>query len=1268
MKKQVLKRVLSMLLVVMMAVSVLPMSAMAAFTVGGVGVNVNFGGEVDPNVLAENYDLGAVGAIKLAVVGSGTDAKLQATGEIQLLVPKTMFDEVIEDKADDMVTEHFDNRLTTELGKTHSVTKSVTKEITTTANVTYQGVNIGERTVTFPVTVSRTISGTPAQIVDTLLNGQEQTISVEAGTWTGTVNVEGYGDIEVTVEYGAQTVTVVYRDVIDELAALEEFAKQVLIDYVEDNDDYANEVQNDECIPAWAAATLNGYDTAATAGAKAAVVDAQLKQLAAVYAAWHINSVGPIPSVGFAENDVFDEYAYPCTYRSYEYIRGVLLSKVVARAQSVLATELPYLYGTVAPRKSLRQHFDGFVNGIADEMGVELGMDLPTQQLDTMENALKEIVAEINGVTDASTVQLTRTIIGYNNEPLTKQTSTGIYVVAGVNMDKSVGYEAHVIAPDLVNVTIKANGEDKGAFLKTTVGETDSFVLSAEIADKYNAENLMQLRIAGLTTSGKYYDSDKTNDLSTPADAGVYTVLSIYLDEVSLAMGADIAVLVVEPADTPADAFKFTDDLTVTYDGAGHFPGLTNTLGHTAIKGAVNAAAGDAYVILPGAIKPAVGTVTDKAESIINRLNKKAQGLHLPTNGLTIRALEALEELASYATPIAGRVDDGASITGAEAKAYLNEYLAALEAYYSYDNVKAMASKVYGTAKDTIADAENNATVQKYKDMLDSVMAKYESFNSGNGVNSNARGAEESLTSQFLNLFMEKTGVNRDNMVATVRSVLDYAVEVSTEKGNKYLDDAQTLVNTVGAISGASKSETLAAAGRVEEHYNTMVAAVKADVKAAIGVNSIDGLSAQVLENYIKGLDEAQAKALVVAVLRDVETFVKASVGEAKTFVTGTSWAIDTVYFNVKPSEIGVYDCYAVNVNPNYIPNLATATLTIKAVEEPQPEEPIFSVFGHNVRLQDLIKIGFYFQVNTTEEYEEFGTLLWTEENYSAETDFTVNSALATKASIEKFGNIYSAQTDGIYAQKLGTVYYAIPYIKTASGYIYGEADSYSVLDYAATIYNWENPDEQKAAAKTLVIDLLNYATAARTYFGYTEGLAEPAVPFNSILSDADKVVEWTESLKRTAPVVDETGSFAASYYGLNTNLLEAINLGIYFRGTNVAGGYYWNEHAYTSNATHDATTKSGNTKSVDTTPGYVKEAVTGIYSFNIYDNYYVRVYNAGGELSDTYGINVAAYLTKLIDVYGSNTDAQSVALVALCKAMQVYGFNADTNIALNGN
>ncbi len=315
--------------------------------------------------------------------------------------------------------------------------------------------------------------------------------------------------------------------------------------------------------------------------------------------------------------------------------------------------------------------------------------------------------------------------------------------------------------------------------------------------------------------------------------------------------------------------------------------------------------------------------------------------------------------------------------------------------------------------------------------------------------------------------------------------------------------------------------------------------------------------------------------------------------------------------------------------------------------------------YGQNLRLQDLIKIGYYFTVTTAQDVQEVGALLWTAEQYAVETNFTVTNETAKQyANLKKQQGAYVVETDGIYAQNLDNKFVLMPYVLTERGYTYGEPLEYCALDYIKKAYESDRAD--LVATKSLVIDLANYATAARAYFCMTENLPEPAAAFNNCLAAADRIVKWDDTLNQSYPTTVESAEFEEKFAGRNVNLREAISIGLYYQNTDVTGAHYWNAADYVAN--HEPTGAA----TIERASNYVKVNVTGLYAYNIYDMYYVRSYNANGEMGACYGTSVASYLTVAIDKYKDDPSQESQALVALCQAMQVYGKNASTNTSIN--
>ncbi len=298
---------------------------------------------------------------------------------------------------------------------------------------------------------------------------------------------------------------------------------------------------------------------------------------------------------------------------------------------------------------------------------------------------------------------------------------------------------------------------------------------------------------------------------------------------------------------------------------------------------------------------------------------------------------------------------------------------------------------------------------------------------------------------------------------------------------------------------------------------------------------------------------------------------------------------------------------------------------------------------GNNIRLQDNLKIGYYFALNSTITPSSVGATLYTAADYAAGNEGTEYADLTAT------NGEYVVENAGVCPQDIGDVYVLVPYYVDSEGVAhYGQAVEYSVLEYCKKVYNMTDEDwtglgytaELGAQTKAIIIDLLNYATAASAYLD-----SDSAQTYNDFLTDGEKTVAWVEEThSATHPETVTAGTPTVTLDGRNINLNESIHLGIYLIDENAAiTGVSW--------CTADGTEYTAAEWDSDNK----RYVVTGILADKIYDSYYIRV-SEGDETYAEYGFCVAAYLTDLMnhDDYKDNT-----TLVNLCKAMQVYGYNA---------
>ena len=337
------------------------------------------------------------------------------------------------------------------------------------------------------------------------------------------------------------------------------------------------------------------------------------------------------------------------------------------------------------------------------------------------------------------------------------------------------------------------------------------------------------------------------------------------------------------------------------------------------------------------------------------------------------------------------------------------------------------------------------------------------------------------------------------------------------------------------------------------------------------------------------------------------------------------------------------------------------------AVEKATVANAYLNVNKGIIRLQELMKLGFYYQLQTEETILETGAIVWTADEYAAETVFDINHTTGTVYPGQYESTAYySIETNGIPAQSVDTIVYILPYVKTENGYAYAATiKNNSILKIAKNQYTKADTEQD---VKDIIADVMNYATAARAYF-VAKGEMEPAAePFNVFLSESDKVLAWSDELlvaKANDKIVETSSSYAPAAYKVFVNIEESLKIQFVFADTSVVGGMYWRSKDYTDNSVHDDSTKTGETD-IDVQGEYVSCYINGINAYNIYDDYYVRGYNENGELTKTYTNGIAAYLSKQISDYQNSAKAEDQALVHLCKAMLIYGKNALENDAVN--
>lgn len=1139
MKKGIVKRFLSVLLVLVMVVSVLPMTAMAAgfqsMTVSGKTVNVGFGTTLDPTTVLPGYDIKAVAAIKVGYDEEAT-TKLSAEGAVEMLIPKSVFDGVIEEKANSMVSGHFDlndpnSTLSVALAKTYSETRTVAMTVDIEAPVEYDGTTY---TVTVPgvsVSTTVTLSGTATDIICELLTSVPHQVTFTAqGTYTHAV----YGSFS----YNETVVKdVVYRDYIDEEALLAELAEKLLAGKIGLMDTYY-------AIPAWAADVVAAYGANGVDG-----VNEQLSRLAAVYGAYSINgdygvSVTP-----------YDTASYQ--YKSLAEIQQEFINSIVSAANNALGGVIDMVYADPVPGLlSLEAWFADYefrLNNALEDFQVSMP-NLPTQQIADLEEMLKGIVAKLNGTTAASET-LNRKVIGKNaTDALTSSNETGIYVVAGVDMSGTYAYEIYVIAPDIIDMraAIEKNGADAGYVINHTYNGSAAPV---NVNSAFVNEDLV-VRYVGVETDGGTYNSEVA-----PTNAGVYTVFALSLNKQTLRMGGDVAMLVIEPAET--ENFYFTEvDKVVTVPAGSteeYFPNLVSNP-YMNITVATNAADKNgenvAYVTLPENFADIVGVYTDHAGNLLTKIEADT-ALPMP-NYLAGRVLGALANAAE-------KVGNGGSLTAAEFKTIVNDYLTVVEEWYDSEDVLDRAGDMVDKVKGALAE---NETVKQYLSLFESLQDSFENMpfharaigQVTYGVQANSEADKlGSAAGKFLDRFMEEADISKDDVRALLQSLLN-SIENSS-----YMHDAETLVKTLCSIFRVDNATVTKALADVQDHFDDLKAGVK-----ALDIDITDP----------KIADAEAVLALISDFIGDVKAVIEVAIVDVD---------LDVVYFGKNPSAPGKYNCYAVNIAANYVPTMATTTLEIK--QQVEPELGIVESTAMEVSFDSALLLWTYFDI-PEEMLNNDGIKVLVTKDYAWDGMVTnvITMAELREAGPTSYGDyrIEQSVASGEMAREV-TVQFVDEngnYL-TVKDYEDGSVDTEivrKVADYAARIFE-RGTEKQKALVQAMLV----YGGYSQKYFD-----VDAAEPIYDLL--AEYSYDLPNLANITADSITEELTKSASGNGLTYSAQQAfLDYSIYHR-------VY-----FKLDAGEDISNFKFEVEMIDVPGNLYTETVTAVYDSR-YDEYYVDI------------------------------------------------------------
>ena len=253
----------------------------------------------------------------------------------------------------------------------------------------------------------------------------------------------------------------------------------------------------------------------------------------------------------------------------------------------------------------------------------------------------------------------------------------------------------------------------------------------------------------------------------------------------------------------------------------------------------------------------------------------------------------------------------------------------------------------------------------------------------------------------------------------------------------------------------------------------------------------------------------------------------------------------------------------------------------------------------------------------------------------------------------------YLISTPGIPAKKLGDTVYMKLYVKLSNGgYVYSKLFSYSPKDYASN----QLKNSTDAKLKSLMVAMLNYGTAAQTYFSY-----KPYSPANGSLTDAQKSLATGYS----ANMVPGSVAVTAAKAGIFTNSggfskrIPAVSFGsafsveYFFTPAYTPSGdvtlYYWTQADYNAAGTLKPANASGRIQMTPNGDGSYHCAITGIAAKDLNQTIYV----AGGYKSGSTN-HCTGVLPYSIGTYCASQVSKSGEAKDLAAATAVYGYYAN--------
>lgn len=322
---------------------------------------------------------------------------------------------------------------------------------------------------------------------------------------------------------------------------------------------------------------------------------------------------------------------------------------------------------------------------------------------------------------------------------------------------------------------------------------------------------------------------------------------------------------------------------------------------------------------------------------------------------------------------------------------------------------------------------------------------------------------------------------------------------------------------------------------------------------------------------------------------------------------------------------------------------------------------PSITASNISVSFEDELLMNVYFSATDADSVVDYGLLTFSEKVAAP----SINQAISVTEGYVVSGNYLGVSSAGIPAKKMGDTIYFSVYAKLTDGsYAYSKCYYYSPASYA---YSLLNKSSTSASMKALVVAMLNYGTAAQTYFGYNTGN-----PVNSKLTTAQKALvsgysgDMIDGLVMTSSAKKGTlfanGNTGFSKRTPSVNFEGAFSINFYLTpktDVTVAGDvkfYMWDSATYNSVSTL-LPSNAVATSTCELVDGRYLGVVTGIAAKDVDKTIYVAAVYTGTD-GQTYVSGVIAYSLG----YYLENQAGGTYMPDFAKAAAVYAYYAKQN------